>query len=602
MSSSAVETDPPRLSAVRRSLAILLPVVYAAAFALMAWWLDRRMLGVAPDAYFGWFVLGNALPGLVFAVLLTALTRRPLLSFLLTAGLQAAIYHASALKMAVLNDPIGLQDLYFVTSIDRSSLSLLADYIDHPVLIAVLALLALAVIALLWRIEKPAFRALRWTQLTLAALSIGMIVTLVGSNQPWAAWYARDTVRPSRFESLPAILHSGLMSNLVYTHNKNMRTFDTVDAPALKSMLHAVEFDTSPVTADAVRPDVVVILSESLFDPSIMKGMEQMPDTIPNLRTQIQAGHGGNMKVPTFGGGTIRTEFEILTGMPMDAFPTAQFPYVTLVRGHIPGLVSALEKHGYATVAVHGNSGSFWNRQNAYKAIGFDRFITQRQFPANAEHNGRWISDAVMTDLVLEQLRTASGPTFVFGISMETHGPFKDIETTDRAARDAVQVPATLSPVEALELRNYLYHAHRADAQFGRLLRALKARKRPTVLLFFGDHLPGIRDVFETQGFHDGRAATKQYVPWVLVDTAHPEATTQHHAEAWMLPGLLLKQAGLQDDPYFALTEALSRRIQADTGTLPPALFRGLDSAAIARINGTLPIFLAAPIHQQGTK
>jgi hypothetical protein len=120
--------------------------------------------------------------------------------------------------------------------------------------------------------------------------------------------------------------------------------------------------------------------------------------------------------------------------------------------------------------------------------------------------------------------------------------------------------------------------------------------------VFFGDHLPGIRDVFETQGFHDGRAATRQYVPWVLVDTAHPEASTPGHVESWMLPGLLLKQAGLQDDPYFALTEALSRRMLAKTATLPPALFRGLDSAAIARINGTLPAFLAAPTRQQGTK
>ena len=42
----------------------LLALAYALAFALFFWWMDRRMLGVARDTYFGWFVLGNALPGL----------------------------------------------------------------------------------------------------------------------------------------------------------------------------------------------------------------------------------------------------------------------------------------------------------------------------------------------------------------------------------------------------------------------------------------------------------------------------------------------------------------------------------------------------------
>jgi len=359
---------------------------------------------------------------------------------------------------------------------------------------------------------------------------------------------------------------------------------------------------TAPVDPDAVRPDVVVVLSESLFDPTIMKGMESLPETLPNVRAAIAAGHGGDMKVPTFGGGTIRTEFEVLTGMPMEAFPNAQFPYVTLVRDRIPGLVRELKDHGYRAVALHGNSGSFWNRQNAYKAIGFDRFITEREFPRGAARNGRWISDAVMTDLVLDQLGRATDPTLVVALSIETHGPYTDAKTTDQAARDAVQIPPGLTPKEALELRNYLYHAHRADAQFARLVEGLKARKRPTVLLFFGDHLPGLRDVFETAGFHDKRPGTKQFVPWVLLRTDRPDERTVPHAQSWMLPGMVLHLAGLDDDPYFALTQALSLHLIPETRTLPPSLSRGLDAAAIARIQGSFSHYVSDSTQRQGTK
>jgi hypothetical protein len=591
--------SPPTL----RPLFRWLPAVgYALVFALFFWWMDRRMLGVARDTYFGWFVLGNALPGLVLAALLTGLTRRPGLSFFVVAALQWLIYHACTMKLAILDDPIGLQDLYFVTSLNAASIAVLGRYIEHPLLLGSGAVALLAVIALLFRFEKPAFRAFRTAQIALVLVSAGLIYTMTASLPPWSTWYHKGTLRPSRFEAMPAILHGGLMSYLVYTHNKNMRTFETVDPAAVRGLLAKVPVTTTPVDPGAVHPDVVVILSESLFDPTIMKGMADLPVTIPNVRASIAGGHGGYMKVPTFGGGTIRTEFEVLTGMPMEAFPNAQFPYVTLVRNRIPGMVGQLRKHGYRTIAVHGNDGSFWNRQNAYKAIGFDRFITNREFPGNAAHNGRWISDAVMTDIILEQLASARGPTFVLGLSMESHGPYTDRKTTDQAARDAVRIPPGLTDKESLELRNYLYHAHRADAQFARLLQALQVRKRPTVLLFFGDHLPGLRDVFQTTGFYDKRAATKQYVPWVLVRTDRPDHRTIPHAESWMLPGMVLHLAGFDDDPYFALTRELSQRLSPTTKTLPPPLARGLNAAAISRIQGSFAQYAGEPARHQGAK
>jgi hypothetical protein len=127
---------------------------YALAFALFFWWMDRSMLGVARDAYFGWFVLGNALPGLVLAGLLTALTRRPGTSFLVVFALQWLVYHACTMKLAILDDPIGLQDFYFVTSLNRASIAVLGSYIHHPLLLALGALAVVALIAFAWWIEN----------------------------------------------------------------------------------------------------------------------------------------------------------------------------------------------------------------------------------------------------------------------------------------------------------------------------------------------------------------------------------------------------------------------------------------------------------------
>ena len=573
----------------------VLPVAYAVAFALFSWWLDRRTLGVASEAYFSAFtVAANALPMLVVAGLLTALTRRPGVAFLLVAALQALVYRASAIKLDVLGDPLGLQDLYFVTRFDPASFALLGQYVQHPARLALALAAALLLVLLAWRVEKPAFRPLRGAQLLLSLVSVALVASLVGAHAPWDRIYRSDTLRPSRFSAMSGILHAGLMSNLVYTHNRNVHTAHAVDVASLRQLFRATRAQGRTAPPDATRPDIVVVLSESFFDPRLLRGMGPLPDNIPNVRAALAAGHGGAMTVPTFGGGTIRTEFEVLTGMPMSAFPEARFPYVSLVRDHIPSLVSHLEKHGYRTVAIHGNAGSFWNRQNAYRAIGFDRFITETGFPAGAPRNGRWLADSAMTDLVLRELSAGGPPKLVLALSMEAHGPYDDLDTTDRAARDAVQVPPGLDAAQALQLRNYLYHTHRADAEFGRLLRAIRARGRPTVLLFFGDHLPGLRGVFNRLGFANGEAATRQQVPWVLLRSDRNAAPDDAPpTRSWMLPDRLLQLAGLEDDPYFALTGAVTRTLPAQSPAARATTMRGVQAAAAARLGGSFDRFWA---------
>jgi phosphoglycerol transferase MdoB-like AlkP superfamily enzyme len=581
-----------RARAIRWLRCVVLPIALAIGYALLAWWLDRRALGVAPEAYStAGHVFANALPGLVAALLLVVLTRRPVLSLVVVAGLQVALYQAQSIKLHLLDDPVGLQDAYFLSDLSPSSLSLLGRYIEHPVLLGAAVLAAAGLLVLGWRIEKPAFRAFRGIHALLAVVAVALPATLVAARQPWTGLYDQALVRPSRFGPMPAVLHAGLMSALVYDHLRSGKLVGPVDEPALARLFELVPRQPAPAgaTPDMALPDIVIILSESLFDPTTMKGMAPLPDTIPVMRRAISAGAGGYMSVPAFGGGTVRTEFEIMTGMPVEAFPEARFPYVSLVRQKIPSMVSALEAHGYRTVAVHGNAGSFWNRRNAYKAMGMDRFITRDEFPPDAPHDGLWISDAAMTDVILAQLRQPGPPHMVLALSMETHGPYQDLPGVDTAERDAVQVPAALAAPEAEALRNYLYHTHHADAQLGRLMRALRANRRPAVVLFFGDHLPALPKVYARMGFVNGRSGPKQEVPWVLWRSDRPVNIPRDDPamESWMLPALLLHAAGVHGDPYFATIFGVVSVLGDATPAQRRVLVNGMRSAAIARMDGT---------------
>src|SRR4029079_14919915 len=105
------------------------------------------------------------------------------------------------------------------------------------------------------------------------------------------------------------------------------------------------------------------------------------PDQVlPEFRRVAAMSRHGDLWVPTYGGGTIRTEFEVLTGIAMRYFPEVEYPYFRLTATALPSLPSVLAAHGYRTVAMHPHEREFWNRASALSHLGFDEFDAGEQF------------------------------------------------------------------------------------------------------------------------------------------------------------------------------------------------------------------------------
>jgi len=577
----------------RRAVRSLVPLALFG-YVLGIWWLDRWSIGVAFDAYLGWpRVLANAAVGLVAFLLLAAATRRLLAPILLVAALHALLYLVSSIKYRLLDMVLVLQDVHFISGFDASSFALLWHYVPSPWRTLGLATAGLLVLALLYKAEPPWCRARAWPRFVVGGIAGALLCSLYVSAWPWtSAMYDKAHVRPSLFGLNRAALRAGLTTSLVYYHNQQRHLAFTVDAAALHKAMALLppQGPAMPATQGVAgeRPDIVIVLSESFMDPRVVRGMDGVPDLIPEVRSQLAAGDGGRMRVPAFGGGTVRTEFEVLTGMPVHAFPEVRYPYVEMRLDHIPGIVDVLEKAGYASVAVHGNSGGVWNRLGTYKAMGMDRFITKQEFlQRGAIADGKWLSDRSMTDIVLQELDRAGKPTFALAISMENHGPYDDVgRVADPKAMAAIALPAGLDEAGADELRSYLYHLRNADREFGRLLAGLRARPRPFVLLFFGDHLPALADVYDRLGFVDGAEPGKQTVPWVMVASAGGVAPGRGRVTySWQLPSLILRTAGVQGGAYFDFVERMGPELAADPSSPRGVqLEEGLHAAANARL------------------
>jgi phosphoglycerol transferase MdoB-like AlkP superfamily enzyme len=621
--------DSPLASRRERAAGIALPVLLAIAFVLWTSLLDGgagispQMLWSAP-AWEPWWsaplrMVCNALPGLLLAFVLLAWTRRAWLSFVLAFLAQAVLYGVNALKVANLGTPLMPADFRMVGQMDTGGGDLLSGYLPNSPWPYVVIVAGIVLLVALVRYEPPVLARRRWRARTTWGVLVALaLATLLAGLPQWAFVYDHGRLQMQPWSATATAKKAGLVSSLMLFRLQYGAEHKKPDPAAAIALMERYDADVRSRLQAAQpgaeqHPDIVVILSESFFDPTILNGYQPGVDFMPNLHRLAAHGTSGQLHVPTFGGGTIRTEFEVLTGLSLRYFNDIQFPYLQIHARVIPGMVRLLKAHGYRTLAVHGNDPAFWNRATAFKALGFDKFISQGDFPPDDSANdGKYMSDKAFTDEVLRQLPADGPPRFVLGISIEAHGPYDQAHGIDLAERDAIPVPAAVTGEPKRELQNYIYHTRHADHELGRLVDTLSKRNRPTLVLFFGDHLPAIVPAFQAAGFRNGGGFLVQTVPYVLVDTAYHGAPTKQDAAAWMLPGMLLDHAGIHDDPYFALTRVLGP-VLADLTRAPDAppppenaaqllLDKGMANIAELRLAGKLdPLWpkAAALAHQQ---
>jgi phosphoglycerol transferase MdoB-like AlkP superfamily enzyme len=541
------------------------------AYAVLAVWLWTAAIEVLDPAFAAGFpaaetagiALRNALPIALLSVLLWALTRRPLLSLWISGLLLSILYAVNALKLEHLETPLLPIDFDVIGR--NFGGGLLLRYLpSEPTNFLTYALCALVLIGLLTESPTRFLRGRR--RIAVALAGIALASTLLAGIKPWRMLYARDLLQFQSWSPSHTMEHAGLIAGLLryrWEFSGPAAKADPIIATDLLQRHRSALSATAGIASQP--PDIIVVQSESFFDPARLNGVDAA-ETIPNFRSLAARSTHGDLRVPAFGGGTIRTEFEVLSGLALRYFPQDEYPYFRLTSTPVPSLASVLAAHGYRTLALHPNDPAFWNRGAALSALGFAEFQSASAF-ADAEHDGYFVSDSALTKSILANLSDDGPPQLIFAISMGAHGPYDDSPIRDHVRRDSIPVPDGLSVRNATRLRNYLYLIGNADQALGELVEGLGQRSRRTLLLFYGDHLPALPKTYAHLGFRDGAPPTSQPVPWLLFDSAATGAQGQRvDSAAFFLPGQLLAAAGMADDAYFRLTETVREetRFQAE--------------------------------------
>ena len=84
------------------------------------------------------------------------------------------------------------------------------------------------------------------------------------------------------------------------------------------------------------------------------------------------------------------------------------------------------EKAGYTSAVFHGNVGSFWNRDNMYKSLGYDYFFDANDFLLTEENSTEYgLKDKLFFQQSAQYLEQLQQPFYAKYITLSNHFPFE---------------------------------------------------------------------------------------------------------------------------------------------------------------------------------
>jgi hypothetical protein len=387
------------------------------------------------------------------AAILLSITRRCLASVFGASAVVFLLYFASWLKMQYTAMAAQAGDLFLLASAWELAAPFARPVVGTAVAVA-------AVFLALWWWERPLLRGLRMRG---AAALLGCLLFVA------CAWV--DNWLPRNDPSLISA-GAGPKIALFYRSVYQWPELQPASFPALGEYCCMRMHEPAGIEfRGKVKPNLVVVLQESTFPPSHLRGYEP----VHNFLFEGAA----PLKVHVRGSGTWVEEYAVLHGVPPTVYGEQ---YIQINRlgpaMKLPGRIAPLlTGHGYRTTTVYPVSGPMLSGETLHHSLGMQRFLGCHEIE-RCHRGADWneTPDSVMFDKALELLRDGDEPQFLFIPTMRQHSPHFS------------QFPLKEHKREVM--REYGRRLALSGQEAQAFVASLRQLSRPTIVLMFGDHVP----------------------------------------------------------------------------------------------------------------
>ena len=426
---------------------------------------------------------------LIFLIALAGSVPLGSLTYVVTIGV---LGFANYMKMSYRQEPIYPDDLKMITEI-----GLLKDMTGTMLFTVILAAAGTVLGLFCWYMFRSLKKGRRFQliRLTTLLVAIGLLGYISNFNNPdnLLRKAYNKTALWIPYSQKMNYYNTGFIGGFLY--NLKVEPMDETEGYSKAKIKEITEkyqklVDEKNKAVEEESPNIVFVMSESFSDPSRLNGVEVSGEPLADYYEVADQTYSGNMLSQNYGGGTANIEFEALTGFSMALF-NAQLttPYTMLVpkMDQLPSIVSALNAQSYQTTAIHPYNTSMYKREDVYQTLGFDQFISERTMTyTDTIENNPYISDESAYKEVMTLLKEEKAPQFIHLVTMQTHMPYN-------GKYDRLGYSAEISDGSGtLDLENYLQDISYSSAALKQFTEELKNLSRRTLVVFWGDHLPGI--------------------------------------------------------------------------------------------------------------
>lgn len=434
----------------------------------------------------------GALPTVLFAgsvccttaAIVVLVTRRLLVAVSITMAQAALISIGAWVKLKYMNMVLHAYDLTFhLTS--ATTLSFLWESYRLQMLGVIAALLASAAMcALAYRADPVRIRRDR------AARAV-----MLGATCIWITAAMTGERRHSQFE-YTAMHLSSFYRSWSETLETTWRGQLLEAAPQTqRPPLHVSTSCTPPQKP----PHIILIHHESVVQPSLFPQLGH--DRRLDRFFQSDSGETHKLRVETYGGASVLTEFSVLTGLSTYSFGgMRQFVQSLMAEKIKETLPQVLATCGYRSALFYPMLKSFTAAEKFFKSVGIQEIYDLKdQKAARYDERDRFYYDNALDDLA-RHLAGSPRPQFTFIETMATHWPY------DQPYEPQLSVPGGRAGTHP-ELHEYLRRVWLAHVDY-EYLRAELARRFPSerfLVVRYGDHHPMATRML--LGYNDGTEA-----------------------------------------------------------------------------------------------
>lgn len=274
--------------------------------------------------------------------------------------------------------------------------------------------------------------------------------------------------------------------------------------------------------SNGIKPNVIQIMSESFADFRVFDELNLDTDAYDKVDNIASEGYKGTAIVPTYASFTVKTEFELLFGLPVKSLNDPNMPQRMLLTREQPTMVQYYHHLGYKTAYVHPFLSSFYSRKRVYSQFGFDTMIFQDDFSVPVEYLGSYITDDTVFNQIESLIEDTEEPLYVHTTTMQNHQPYTNGENPDD------------------EITNYLNNIRITGDALQSFVDYLSSIDEPTIVVFIGDHFPSMRgenNVYDLMGVNSENCQImfeQNYIIWSNYDLDYSNVPTENFSTFYL--------------------------------------------------------------------